>query len=230
VLSTSSCSSSHSHGLFIQQCLAHRHIDIAFKRQVRPSATRTSLKLGLVSRPALSGRLARLVVALGTIRFACTGRQRASAGPQSRAATPPSLVPRRRTRSQLPSCNAVIASPSASSNPSRESGRRSTRAGRLRQRLLLQCRARQASRWSSEVSGDAVAGATDARRTNGCCCRSSGSLPNAIRRAPPTASASGTHNRSQRFVAVLVLVHQMRMRKVGLAARRHAVTAQVAAL
>jgi hypothetical protein len=57
-------------------------------------------------------------------------------------------------------------------------------------------------------------------------------LPSAIRRAPPTASASGTHNRSQRFIALvlLVLVRQMRMRKVGLAARRHAVTARVAAL
>jgi hypothetical protein len=64
------------------------------------------------------------------------------------------------------------------------------------------------------------------RRTSGCCCRSSGSLPNASRRAPPTASARGTHNRSQRFVAVvLVLLRQMRTRKVGLAARRHAVTA-----
>jgi hypothetical protein len=34
--------------------------------------------------------LARLVVALSTVRFARTDRQRASAGPQSRAATPPS--------------------------------------------------------------------------------------------------------------------------------------------
>ena len=52
-----------------------------------------------------------------------------------------------------------------------------------------------------------------------CCCRSSCSLPSAIRRALPTASACGTHNRSQRFIAVLlVLVRQMRTRKVGLAA------------
>jgi hypothetical protein len=55
-------------------------------------------------------------------------------------------------------------------------------------------------------------------------------LPSASGRAPPTASASGTHNRSQRFVAVLVLVRQRRTRKVALAARRHAVTARVAAL
>jgi hypothetical protein len=102
---------------------------------------------------------------------------------------------------------------------------------RLRQRLLLEFSEPSVPRWSSEVSGDAAASATDARRTSGCCCWSSGSLPNARRRAPPTASASGTHNWSQRFIAVLlVLVRQMRTRKVGLAARRHAVTARVAAL
>jgi hypothetical protein len=113
-LSCSSC-----HGLFTLHSdwhLAHR-----IQTPGSASATRTSLKLGLVSCPASSGRLVRLVVALGAIRFACTDRQRASAGPQSRAATPPSLVPRRRTRSQLPSCSAVIASPSASLNSSRES-------------------------------------------------------------------------------------------------------------
>ena len=50
---------------------------------------------------------------------------------------------------------------------------------RLRQRLLLECsEPRRASRWSPEMSGDATASATDARRTSGRCCRSSGSLPN----------------------------------------------------
>jgi hypothetical protein len=51
------------------------------------------------------------------------------------------------------------------------------------------------------------------------------------KRAPPTVSVSDTHIWSQRFVVVaLVLVRQMRTREVGLAARRHAVTARVAAL
>jgi hypothetical protein len=89
-LSCSSCN-----GLFNLHSASHTHSKI--KRQVRPSATRTSRRAARAwPCPASSGRLARLVVALGAIRFAfaCTGRQRASAGPQSRAATPPSLVPR----------------------------------------------------------------------------------------------------------------------------------------
>jgi hypothetical protein len=45
-------------------------------------------------------------------------------------------VPRRRTRSQLPSCSAVIASPSASSESSRAIAGGQVR---LRQRLLLEC-------------------------------------------------------------------------------------------
>jgi hypothetical protein len=120
----------------------------------------------------------------------------------------------------LPSCSAVIASPTASSNPSRESGRQSTRADATAPALAC-----SSERLAGRPRGDAAASATDARRTSGC---SSGSLPNAIRRAPPTASASGTHDRSQRFIAV-VLVRQIRTREVGLAARRHAVTARVAA-
>jgi hypothetical protein len=101
---------------------------------------------------------------------------------------------------------------------------------RLRQRLLLECsKARRASRWlSGRRSSERQRRAADKRLPG----RFSGSLPNAIRRAPQTASASGIHNWSQRFVAVimLVLVRQMRTSKVGLAARRHAVTARVAAL
>jgi hypothetical protein len=181
--------------------------------------------------PASSGRLARLVVALGAIRFACTGRQRASAGPQSRATTPPALVPR-----SAPDRSCRAAAPSLLRRAQAKTRRVNQGAGaraqvRPRQRLLLECsEPMRASRWSSEVSGDAAASATDARRTSGCC-RSSGSLPNAIRQAPPTASASGTHNWSQRFVAVvLVLVRQVRTREVGLAARRHAITERVAAL
>jgi hypothetical protein len=97
-------------------------------RQARHSHI-SQRRLGLVSRPASSGRLTHLVVALGVVRFVCTGRQRASAGHKVAPPRRNQLVPRRRTRSQLPSCSASIASPSASSNSSRESGRRSTRAG-----------------------------------------------------------------------------------------------------
>ncbi len=178
-------------------CLLHSASHIAFKRQVRPSATRTSLSSGSCRRPASSGRLARLVVALGAIRFARTDRQRASAGPQSRAAMPPSLVPRKRTRSQLPSCSAVIASPSASSNSSRESGRRSTRAGATAPALA----ARRASRWSSEVSGDAAASATDARRQ---VISAPGHLARCQRNQARTADSERerhTQDRSPRFVA-----------------------------
>ncbi len=196
------------------QCFAQAH---AFKRQVRPIATRTSLRSGSCRVPATSGRLVRLVVALGTIRFACTGRQRASAGPQSRAATPPSLVPRRRTRSQLPSCSAVITSPSGS-NSSRESGRRRSRCdcasaccssavSQACVSLVVRGVGATQQRAPPTRGGQAVAAAGHLAR----CQTQSG--------APPTASASGTHNSSQRFVAmVLVLVRQMRTRKVGLAA------------
>ena len=85
------------------------------KRQVRPSANRTSLKLGLVSRPASSGRLARLVVALGAIRFAPSRRHRpcrADAPDRScRVAAPTSLcVARiRRAGARGPVCDCASA-------------------------------------------------------------------------------------------------------------------------
>jgi hypothetical protein len=69
------------------QCFAHRiQTPGSTKRNSHISQARARVALC----PASSSRLARLVVALGAIRFACTDRQRASAGPQSRAATPPS--------------------------------------------------------------------------------------------------------------------------------------------
>ena len=123
-LSCSSC-----HGLFTQQCFAYRiQTPGSAKRQAQLAHLSSS---GSCRVPPRQAALRASLRALGAIRFARTGRQRASAEPQCRAATPPSLVPRRRTRSQLPSCSAVavIAPPSPNSNSSRGSGRRSTRAG-----------------------------------------------------------------------------------------------------
>ncbi len=209
-------------------CASH----IAFKRQVRPSATRTSLKLGLVSRPASSGRLARLVEALGAIRFACTGRQRASAGPQkSRRHAAVSSC-----RADAPDRSCRAAAPSSLRRAPAQTRRAIQGAGasgqvRLRQCLLLECSepgvrlaGRPRCRATQQRAPPTRGGQAVAAAGHLACC-------NAIRRSPPTASASGTHNWSQCFIAVvLVLVRQMRTRKAGLAARRHAVTARVAAL
>jgi hypothetical protein len=188
----------------------------------------------LVSHPASSGLIARLVEALGAVRFACTDRQRASAGPQSRAATPPSLVPRRRTRSRVAELQ------------------RRHRFAERQLKLVARIRAPEhASMCDCDCaycsSAEPVSQACVSLVVRGVGQRSSEHHRRAAdkrlllpaiwlvderqQRAPPTASASGTHNRSQRFVAVvLVLVRQMRTREVALAARRHAVTARVAAL
>jgi hypothetical protein len=87
---------------------------------------------------------------------------------------------------------------------------------RLRQRLLLECsEPRRASRWSSEVSGDAAASATDAR---GQAVAGPVIWLVAKRNQARTADSERecTHNRYQRFIAVvLVLMRQMRTRKVG---------------
>jgi hypothetical protein len=81
------------------------------------------------------------------------------------------------------------------------------------------------------VSGDAAVSATDARRTKRLL------LPVwlvAERHQARTADSERevAHTTGLSFLSqwVLMLVRQMRRRKVGLAARRHAVTARVAAL
>jgi hypothetical protein len=123
---------------------------------------------------------------------------RERARPQSRAATPPSLMPHRRTRSQLPRLQrrhrfderqlklvARIRAPSTRASATAPALACSSAVSQACVSLVV----RGVGRRSTERHRR--------RRTSGCCCRSSGSLPNAIRRTPPTASASGTHNRSQ---------------------------------
>ena len=109
--------------------------------QTPGSAKRNSRisQLGLVSCPASSGRLARLVVALGAVRFACTGRQRASAGHK--------VAPPRRHRScraDAPDRSCTAAAPSSLRRAPAQTRRANPGAGargqvRLRQRLLLEC-------------------------------------------------------------------------------------------
>jgi hypothetical protein len=115
-----------------------------------------------VSRPASSGRLARLVVALGAIRFACTDRQRGV--PIHKVSRPPrrhQLVPRsapdRSGRAAAPTSLRRAPAQTCRANQ----GARGKRAGATAPALAARVRrARRASRWSSEVSGDAAASAT----------------------------------------------------------------------
>ncbi len=194
------------------QCFAHRI-------QTPGSAKRNS-HISQLDTSRL-GRLARLVVALGAIRFAFTDRQRASAGPQSRNATPPSA-----RAAQTPQI--AVAELQHRQRFAKRRLKLVVRTGagargevRLRQRLLLEC----------SEPGVRLAGRPRSRATQHERHRRTADkrllLPviwlvaKRQRRAPPTASASGTHKWSQRFIAVLlVLVRQMRTRKVGLAARR----------
>ena len=84
------------------------HIAFKRQRQVRPSATRTSLKLGLESRPASSGRLARLVEALGAIRSACTDRHKVAPPRRHRSCRAErSGSPRSTTRCHSASCRTL---------------------------------------------------------------------------------------------------------------------------
>jgi hypothetical protein len=107
------------------QCFAH-----AFNRQTPGSAKRNwhISQLGLVSRPATSGRLARLFAALGVVQFQCTGRQRASA--DHRVMAPASCRASAASTNHDRSCRVAAMSTlrCASSNSSCESGRRGTRA------------------------------------------------------------------------------------------------------